>query len=889
MAAAAAMRQMAAADAGGNASSSSDDGRPGTPGNRTPGSPAQRKKELNRVNSQHSVRGADTRESRNFSSDAALFAGEEVKAVKTEPVHWVVPKHYLVPRKVVVRSLEVLDANDSPNRPGMMFETTLQKMVDRFDTVFGIAKTSSSRGDQVTQVLDHLRRHTRRRRGDTVLAEGYLEWEQTSRIYELFCTELNFCERLFFTVDVGESSSVLSKLCSFFLIFMIFVSIVTWMVSTLPSVQEIEANCMSIEVGACSPEPYPIFKLIESVCVITFTVEYFIRLLTVHSVRFALLDEYFMEAVLCGTNMKDVRGRRSESAHSATNKHEQSDDNLGGPEKEEEEPESFKLDGKLKTTLLHLVDISNIIDLLAILPFWLETFDVQGGGGFLVVLRILRLTRIFRVFKLGKYNDVFTLFTRVVQQSMPALLLMLFFICLGCCLFGTLVWFAEQGTWYPEGNPLLSNLSGGNVIVGRGAWLRHTGSKDVLDFEESPFQSIIHSFWYVIVTITTVGYGDIFPRTLEGKLIAAIAILNGIIVLAMPIGVVGANFSTEYYRVVEDKKRRKRMKQQTDCQAVLEEQEDRALRNESDDTGTLGGADSEDASQATEALRVDVARSRILGEAEALDKNWQLMLPAVMHEELSDSLRLFVLAFLGADAQGAEQAGAKPKIQINHLLNLDGLTSNVNRAIATVTSGDELAEVGLKEAFECRKKWLDFVVQCWEYATKMCLIEKRQDPPEYFQMKARLAARIAPRGSTAPGGENMRKSINASGASSPSPRQGMPTIVDGGQYPGDANVLPTSDRDRERERENGSPRQAGLAGSSHSSSPPPAPPQGLGALEAGVPERNAPEVTGPAPPEPQQAYLSGAQPPAISSPLLSTAMFPGLGMPEHGAGRADCG
>merc|ERR1719316_50018 len=106
---------------------------------------------------------------------------------------------------------------------------------------------------------------------------------------------------------------------------------------------------------------------------------------------------------------------------------------------------------------------SNVIDLLAILPFWLEFFGMQGGGGFLVVLRILRLTRIFRVFKLGKYNDVFTLFTRVVNQSIPALSLMLFFISLGCCLFGTLVWFAEQGTWYPEGNPTLSLLTSGGV------------------------------------------------------------------------------------------------------------------------------------------------------------------------------------------------------------------------------------------------------------------------------------------------------------------------------------------------------------------------------------------------------------------------------------------
>merc|ERR1719379_235165 len=122
------------------------------------------------------------------------------------------------------------------------------------------------------------------------------------------------------------------------------------------------------------------------------------------------------------------------------------------------------------------------------------------------------------------------------------------------------MWFAEQGTWYPENNPRLSALS--TPISGRGAWLRHTGSKDEYDLEESPFQSIVHSFWYVIVTITTVGYGDISPTTPVGKTVGALTILNGIIVLAMPIGVVGANFSAGYYKVLEDKKRRRKMKEQ---------------------------------------------------------------------------------------------------------------------------------------------------------------------------------------------------------------------------------------------------------------------------------------------------------------------------------------
>merc|ERR1719409_1223966 len=136
---------------------------------------------------------------------------------------------------------------------------------------------------------------------------------------------------------------------------------------------------------------------------------------------------------------------------------------------------------------------ANVIDLLSILPFWIEKLAPSAGadkGGVLVILRILRLTRVFRVFKVGKYNDVFNLFARVVRLSMPALYLMLFFVLLGLCLFGTLIWFAEQGSWYPAGHPELIAMG----ITDSGTYLRYTGSLGLRKIEQTPFRSIIHSF-----------------------------------------------------------------------------------------------------------------------------------------------------------------------------------------------------------------------------------------------------------------------------------------------------------------------------------------------------------------------------------------------------------
>merc|ERR1719181_1500289 len=106
------------------------------------------------------------------------------------------------------------------------------------------------------------------------------------------------------------------------------------------------------------------------------------------------------------------------------------------------------MDSKCTTVAKYVLGPANLVDLLAILPYWIELAsnnEESGGGGMLMILRVLRLTRVFRVFKIGKYNEVFLMFSSVVSQSAPAFGLMLFFILIGCCLFGTLMWFCESG------------------------------------------------------------------------------------------------------------------------------------------------------------------------------------------------------------------------------------------------------------------------------------------------------------------------------------------------------------------------------------------------------------------------------------------------------------
>ena len=142
------------------------------------------------------------------------------------------------------------------------------------------------------------------------------------------------------------------------------------------------------------------------------------------------------------------------------------------------------------------------------------------------------------------------------------------------------------------------------------AWLRTvplTGEVAV-----SPFQSIPMAFWWCIVTLTTVGYGDVTPVTGPGRLIAALAALSGILVVAIPVSVISTNFNAEFVKLQRQREQvRARMlllkrhfrEGRAGLDAVLDEAEDLVKRNTQEFQGELDALFEQARAELTEELQ----------------------------------------------------------------------------------------------------------------------------------------------------------------------------------------------------------------------------------------------------------------------------------------------
>jgi len=156
-----------------------------------------------------------------------------------------------------------------------------------------------------------------------------------------------------------------------------------------------------------------------------------------------------------------------------------------------------------------------LIDLAAILPFYLPmvvSFDLR-------ILRALRLFRLFRLFKVGRYSEVMNMFVNVLREKREELFVSVFLIFIALVISSSLMYFIEH------------------------------------DAQPRAFSSIPAAMWWGIITLATIGYGDVYPITDLGKFFGAIVALLGIAMFALPAGIFASGFSEEIQKRQQKKQR----------------------------------------------------------------------------------------------------------------------------------------------------------------------------------------------------------------------------------------------------------------------------------------------------------------------------------------------
>ncbi|XP_020908073.1 potassium voltage-gated channel subfamily A member 10 [Exaiptasia diaphana] len=163
-----------------------------------------------------------------------------------------------------------------------------------------------------------------------------------------------------------------------------------------------------------------------------------------------------------------------------------------------------------------LTSILNVVDLIAILPFYITLALDSSKNNSVTVLRVLRIIRVFRMFKLSRYSRSLQVIGYCVKESIRELGLLILCLFLTVVVTSSLLYYAELG------------------------------------HARTYFTSVPETFWFSLQTITTIGYGDMVPLTPLGKLLSAVCAIFGAITLALPVLTFVSNFNKLYYRNMEE-------------------------------------------------------------------------------------------------------------------------------------------------------------------------------------------------------------------------------------------------------------------------------------------------------------------------------------------------
>ncbi|KAG8539341.1 hypothetical protein GDO81_021042, partial [Engystomops pustulosus] len=165
----------------------------------------------------------------------------------------------------------------------------------------------------------------------------------------------------------------------------------------------------------------------------------------------------------------------------------------------------------------------NIIDLLAISPYYVSVFmtlftgenpQLQRAG---VTLRVLRMMRIFWVIKLARHFIGLQTLGLTLKRCYREMVMLLVFICVAMAIFGALSQLLEHGL--------------------------------DLETKNEDYSSIPAACWWVIISMTTVGYGDMYPISIPGRILGGVCVVSGIVLLALPITFIYHSFVQCYHEL----------------------------------------------------------------------------------------------------------------------------------------------------------------------------------------------------------------------------------------------------------------------------------------------------------------------------------------------------
>ena len=155
-----------------------------------------------------------------------------------------------------------------------------------------------------------------------------------------------------------------------------------------------------------------------------------------------------------------------------------------------------------RARLRYIVSGMAIIDLVSILPFYLPMLLPIN----LVGIRAIRLVRLLRIFKLNRYSEALSSIGEVLHRKYREILISMFFVFLLLIIASLLIYYAEH------------------------------------DAQPDKFTNAFSGLWWAVATLTTVGYGDIYPVTTAGRILSAIIAITGIGMVAVPTSILSAGF-----------------------------------------------------------------------------------------------------------------------------------------------------------------------------------------------------------------------------------------------------------------------------------------------------------------------------------------------------------